>query len=166
MRTRLDLSKFVGEHVGDVKTTKLLKDTGAVPCVKANISTPLLSFESSNDVWGRPANIYNNKYAPGGSTGGDGALLALGERIGIRSNPLPWKSEAEQEILQKGRLRVGFFRTDGVVNLSPACKRALEKAEYEMVKINPLSPYEALQLAYQLLYNDGLKTVYPFSRRG
>ncbi|KAL7791714.1 amidase signature domain-containing protein [Trichoderma afarasin] len=86
MATRLDLSKFVGEHVGDVKTTKLLKDAGAVPCVKTNISTPLLSFESSNDVWGRPTNLYNNKYAPGGSTGGDGALLALGGRIGIGSN--------------------------------------------------------------------------------
>ncbi|KAL7906205.1 amidase [Trichoderma velutinum] len=244
-------SKFAGEIVGDVKTedgvtTKLLKDAGAVPYVKTNIPVTLLSFESSNDVWGRSTNPYNNKYAPGGSTGGEGALLALGGRIGIGSDvagsvrcpahysgvyslkcstgrwmklgastsmpgqdgipsvyspmartlddltyftqsviwmkpwtydysvqPLPWRHEIEQEILQKGRLRVGVFRTDGVVDPSPACKRALEMAEaalrnagHEMVEISPPSPYEALQLASHLLCSDGLKTVHSFFRRG
>lgn len=46
----------------------------------------LLSFESTNDVWGRTTNPHNPDYSPGGSTGGEGALLALGGRIGIGSD--------------------------------------------------------------------------------
>lgn len=245
--TTVGYSKFVGDvKAEDGVATKLLKDAGAVPYVKTNIPITLLSFESNNDVWGRSTNPYNNKYTPGGSTGGEGALLALGGRIGIGSDvagsvrcpahysgvyslkcstgrwmklgactsmpgqdgvpavyspmartlddltyftqsiiwmkpwtydysvhPLPWRSEIEQEILQKNRLRVGVFRTDGVVDPSPACKRALAMAEtalrnagHEIVEINPPSSYEALQLASHLLDSDGLKTVQSFFRWG
>ncbi|PHH83286.1 hypothetical protein CDD82_2466 [Ophiocordyceps australis] len=70
----------------DGGTVKLLKELGAVPYVKTNIPITLLSFESANDIWGRSTNPYNSKYTPGGSTGGEGALLALGGRIGIGSD--------------------------------------------------------------------------------
>ena len=56
---------------------------GAVPYVKTALPITLLSFESTNDVWGRCSNPHNKDYSPGGSTGGEGALLALGGRIGI-----------------------------------------------------------------------------------
>lgn len=60
---------------------------GAVPYVKTNLPISLLSFESANDVWGRCTNPHNPKYSPGGSTGGEGALLAFGGgRIGIGSD--------------------------------------------------------------------------------
>jgi Asp-tRNA(Asn)/Glu-tRNA(Gln) amidotransferase A subunit family amidase len=60
---------------------------GAVPFVKTNLPTTLLSFESTNDVWGRCTNPHNSKYSPGGSTGGESALLAFGgSRIGIGSD--------------------------------------------------------------------------------
>lgn len=66
---------------------QLLKEAGAVPFVKTNIPTSLLSFESTNDVWGRTTNPHNSKYSPGGSTGGESALLAFGgSRIGIGSD--------------------------------------------------------------------------------
>lgn len=229
----------------DGTTTRLLKDAGAVPYVKTNVPITLLSFESSNDVWGQSSNPYNNKYTPGGSTGGEGALLALGGRIGIGSDvagsvrcpahfsgvyslkcstgrwlktgmctsmpgqdgvpsvyspmartlddltyftrafiqmrpwtydyschPIPWRSEIEQEYSQR-ILRVGIFRTDGVVDPSPACKRALEmteaalrKAGHEIVEIDPPSPYEALCLASLLLNSDGLETAMSFLRWG
>jgi Asp-tRNA(Asn)/Glu-tRNA(Gln) amidotransferase A subunit family amidase len=70
----------------DGQMVKLLKDAGAVPYVKTNLPITLLSFESTNDVWGRTTNPHNPKYSPGGSTGGEGALLALGGRIGIGSD--------------------------------------------------------------------------------
>ena len=55
--------------------------------MKTNLPTTLLSFESSNDVWGRSTNPHNAEYTPGGSTGGEGALLAFGgSRIGIGSD--------------------------------------------------------------------------------
>ena len=58
-----------------------------MPYVKTNLPTTLLSFESSNDVWGRCLNPHNTKYSPGGSTGGESALLAFGGgRIGIGSD--------------------------------------------------------------------------------
>lgn len=71
----------------DGAMVKILKDAGAVPFVKTNLPTTLLSFESTNDVWGRCTNPHNNKYSPGGSTGGEAALLAFGgSRIGIGSD--------------------------------------------------------------------------------
>jgi Asp-tRNA(Asn)/Glu-tRNA(Gln) amidotransferase A subunit family amidase len=66
---------------------KLLKKAGAIPHAKTALPITLLSFESTNDVWGVAKNPHNTKYSPGGSTGGEGALLALnGSRIGIGSD--------------------------------------------------------------------------------
>lgn len=72
---------------GDGIIAQLLKEAGAIPYVKTNLPTSLLSFESTNDVWGRCTNPHNSKYSPGGSTGGESALLAFGgSRIGIGSD--------------------------------------------------------------------------------
>ncbi|KAI4118994.1 MAG: hypothetical protein LQ345_001025 [Seirophora villosa] len=71
----------------DGATVRILKDAGAIPYVKTNLPITLLSFESANDVWGRTTNPHNSKYSPGGSTGGESALLAYGGgRIGIGSD--------------------------------------------------------------------------------
>lgn len=52
--------------------------------LKTNIPITLLAFESSNDVWGRTTNPHNKNFSPGGSTGGEAALLAYGgSRLGI-----------------------------------------------------------------------------------
>lgn len=68
----------------DGTTVQLLKQAGVVPYVKTALPITLLSFESTNDVWGRCKNPHNDKYSPGGSSGGEGALLAAGgSRIGI-----------------------------------------------------------------------------------
>lgn len=51
---------------------------------KTNIPITLLAFESANDVWGRTTNPHHKDFAPGGSTGGEAALLAYGgSRLGI-----------------------------------------------------------------------------------
>ena len=69
----------------DAPLIRLLRDAGAiVPFVKTNVPITLLAFESTNDVFGRTANPHNYAYSPGGSSGGEAALLALrGSRIGI-----------------------------------------------------------------------------------
>ncbi|KAI0881291.1 amidase [Annulohypoxylon maeteangense] len=80
-------SSYVGNKpTHDGGHVRLLKDAGAIPYVKTNMPITLLSFESTNDVWGRCTNPHNNKYSPGGSTGGEAALLALGGRIGVGSD--------------------------------------------------------------------------------
>lgn len=74
-------------YAKDGSMVRLLKDAGAIPFVKTNLPVTLLSFESTNDVWGRTTNPHNDKYSPGGSTGGESALLAFGgSRIGIGSD--------------------------------------------------------------------------------
>lgn len=60
---------------------------GAIPFVKTNIPQTMFAFECSNPVWGRTTNPHNDKYTSGGSTGGEGALLAMdGSVIGIGSD--------------------------------------------------------------------------------
>ncbi|KAI9171809.1 Acetamidase-like protein [Paramyrothecium foliicola] len=245
--TSVGYSRNVGNATPhDGPMARLLKDAGAVPYVKTNIPITLLSFESANDLWGRSTNPYNSKYTPGGSTGGEGALLALGGRIGVGSDvagsvrcpahfsgiyslrcsigrwpktgiqtsmpgqegvqsvfspmtrtlndltyftrsvlqmqpwkydfschPLEWRSEVEKEYLGKPSLKVGIMRTDGVVDPSPACRRALEMTEaalrragHEIVEVDPPSPYEGLVIASQLLNSDGVAMSKSFFRWG
>jgi Asp-tRNA(Asn)/Glu-tRNA(Gln) amidotransferase A subunit family amidase len=239
-------SSFVGNKVpDDGPMVRLLKDAGAVPYVKTNVPITLLSFESANDVWGRSTNPHNAKYSPGGSTGGEAALLALGGRIGIGSDvagsvrvpahfsgiyslrcstgrwpkagtrtsmpgqegipsvcspmartmddllyftrsvirmepwkydytvhPLAWRDAMEHEFGGK-MLKVGIMRTDGVVDPSPACTRALQMVEgalrnqgHQVVEVDPPSPLEALRLGSRLLNADGCQMFRSFFSRG
>lgn len=231
----------------DGTMVRLLKDAGAIPYVKTNLPVTLLSFESTNDVWGRCTNPHNSKYSPGGSTGGESALMAAGGgRIGIGSDvagsvrapahfsgiyslrcstgrwpkngmvtsmpgqegipsvfspmsrtledlsyftksmigmkpwkydhsvhPITWRGETAKEYAEKKKFRVGVLRTDGVVDPSPACVRAidevvkaLKKEGHEVIDVEPPSPYEALCIASQLLNADGCKTFKSFFRTG
>ncbi|KAK4129223.1 amidase signature enzyme [Parathielavia appendiculata] len=240
-------NKSMGQRDGPM--VRMLKDAGAVPYVKTNLPITLLSFESTNEVWGRCVNPHKEGYSPGGSTGGEAALLAMGGRIGIGSDvagsvrvpahwsgcysircstgrwpkagiatsmpgqegvpsvyspmartlgdltyftkvvlgemrpwrydytvhPLPWRGEMEREFGDVGRkLRVGVLRTDGVVEPSPACKRALGMAEEalkrqgcEMVEMDGAPDmYEGLRLASLLLNADGCQMFESFRRFG
>ncbi|TFK41766.1 amidase signature domain-containing protein [Crucibulum laeve] len=78
-------SAWVGKPaLKDSAIIRLLRDAGAVPFVKTNIPITLLSFESFSDVFGRTLNPHKHTHSPGGSTGGEAALLAYGgSRIGI-----------------------------------------------------------------------------------
>ncbi|KAF1816588.1 amidase signature enzyme [Eremomyces bilateralis CBS 781.70] len=234
----------------DGPMVRLLRDAGAVPFVKTNLPTTLLSFESSNDVWGRTRNPHNPAYSPGGSTGGESALLAAGgSRIGIGSDvagsvripahwsgcyslrcstgrwpkmgnrtsmpgqegvpsvfspmtrtlgdlryftkavvgmkpwtydhsahPIEWREDVVEEFAAK-KLRIGVMRSDGVVDPSPACARALSiaatalsDAGHSVIDIppppSPISPYDGLVLASQLLNSDGCATFLSFLRTG
>ncbi|KAL3479055.1 amidase signature domain-containing protein [Aspergillus californicus] len=83
----LGYSRLAGEPCAeDGPMVKLLKDAGAVPYAKTALPVTLLSFESASALWGPCLNPHVPQYSPGGSTGGEGALLALGGRIGIGSD--------------------------------------------------------------------------------
>ncbi|KAL9124914.1 MAG: hypothetical protein Q9217_005807 [Psora testacea] len=231
----------------DGTLVKILKAAGAVPYVKTNLPITLLSLESSNDVWGRCLNPHNISYSPGGSTGGESALLASGGgRIGIGSDvagsvrvpahfagiyslrcstgrwpkmgintsmpgqegvpsvvspmartlgdlvyfsrsvigmrcwrwdhtvhPIEWRDEVVHEMKEKKNLKIGVLRTDGVVNPSPACARALERTVsamhsqgHDCIDISPPSPYLALQIASNLISSDGCRTFLSYFRSG
>lgn len=86
--TSLGYSSRAGKPADeDGPIVKLLKRAGAIPHVKTALPITLLSFESSNDLWGLCRNPHNPLFSPGGSTGGEAALLALnGSRIGVGSD--------------------------------------------------------------------------------
>lgn len=66
---------------------KLLRGAGAVPYVKTNVPITMMAIEGYNDLFGRTTNWHNPNYAPGGSSQGEGALIASGgSRIGIGSD--------------------------------------------------------------------------------
>ncbi|KAG5646712.1 hypothetical protein DXG03_002394 [Asterophora parasitica] len=174
-------SAWVGKPMQkDSCLVRLLRDAGAVPYVKTNVPITLMSGESFNDVFGRSTNPHSKAYTPGGSSGGEGALLAFGgSRIGIGtdvggsvripahfSGVMPWTPYSGL-----GRTRWGVIWDDGVVAPSPACKRALETVvealrkdpNNEIINITPPSPYEGLKIASQLLIADGCTHVSQFT---
>lgn len=70
----------------NVRENERLIIVGAVPYAKTALPITLLSFESANGLWGPCLNPHVPGYSPGGSTGGESALLAQGGRIGIGSD--------------------------------------------------------------------------------
>ncbi|KAK9466951.1 amidase signature domain-containing protein [Lipomyces arxii] len=76
---------WIGEPDKENSTiVDLLLKAGAVFFVKTNIPTSLMAAETRNCVFGQTVNAYNRTLAPGGSSGGEGAILSMkGAPIGI-----------------------------------------------------------------------------------
>ncbi|KIK70774.1 hypothetical protein GYMLUDRAFT_254100 [Collybiopsis luxurians FD-317 M1] len=67
--------------------TDILEEAGAVPFVKTNIPQTLMWPETFNHVFGRTSNPYNLSLTSGGSSGGEGALVAMrGSPLGVGSD--------------------------------------------------------------------------------
>lgn len=88
-------------------------------------------------------------------------------------HPIAWRDDVTKEYEEKKKFRIGVLRTDGVVDPSPACARAvdevvaaLKKEGHEIVDVDPPAPYEALYIASQLLNADGCRTYKSFFRTG
>jgi amidase len=68
----------------DSVLVKLLRQAGAVFYVKTSVPQTLMIGETVNNIIGRTVNPYNTNLSPGGSSGGEGALIALrGSVLGI-----------------------------------------------------------------------------------
>ena len=62
----------------------MVKELGAIPFCKTNIPQTCLSYDCSNPIFGATKNFLDPKRSPGGSSGGEAALLAgRGSIIGI-----------------------------------------------------------------------------------
>ncbi|KAF7715773.1 Uncharacterized protein PECH_006218 [Penicillium ucsense] len=62
----------------------LLLDLGAVLYVKTNVPQTLMTADSENNVFGRTLNPHNTSLTAGGSSGGEGALVAFrGSILGV-----------------------------------------------------------------------------------
>ncbi|KAI0762463.1 amidase signature domain-containing protein [Fomes fomentarius] len=68
----------------DSVLAEVLYECGAVPFVRTNVPQTLQWGETYNHVFGRTTNPYNRYMTSGGSSGGEGALLALrGSPLGV-----------------------------------------------------------------------------------
>ncbi|NXP56448.1 VDHAP protein, partial [Heliornis fulica] len=66
---------------------KVLKKQGAIPFAMTNVPQSLFNYDCSNSIFGQTLNPFNHQKSPGGSSGGEGALIAGGGSIlGIGSD--------------------------------------------------------------------------------
>ncbi|KAJ6621105.1 general amidase [Mycena sp. CBHHK59/15] len=79
---------WIGQHAEKNATlVDILESLGAVPFVKTNIPQTLMWPETFNHVFGRTSNPHNLSLTSGGSSGGEGALVALkGSPLGVGSD--------------------------------------------------------------------------------
>lgn len=68
----------------DAQLVEVLRNAGAIMYCKTNNPQCMMTLDTVNNIYGRTVNPWNNKIGPGGSSGGEGALLAMhGSPLGI-----------------------------------------------------------------------------------
>nr|XP_023663174.1 fatty-acid amide hydrolase 1 [Paramormyrops kingsleyae] len=75
------ISKLDQPATADSVLVQVLKRQGAVPFVKTNVPQGLLNYDCSNPIYGQTLNPCNLQKTSGGSSGGEGALIAGGGSI-------------------------------------------------------------------------------------
>ncbi|KAF4111834.1 fatty-acid amide hydrolase 1 [Onychostoma macrolepis] len=75
------VSKLDQPEPGDSVVVTVLKKHGAIPFIKTNIPQSLLNYDCSNPIYGQTLNPCNLQKTPGGSSGGEGALIGGGGSI-------------------------------------------------------------------------------------
>lgn len=53
------------------------KNAGMIPFVQTNVAQFGSTIETGNNLWGRSLNPWNKLRSTGGSTGGEGGMIAL-----------------------------------------------------------------------------------------
>ncbi|TFK29470.1 general amidase [Coprinopsis marcescibilis] len=113
----------------------ILESLGAVFYVKTNVAQTLMWVETYNHIFGRTVNPHNRSLTSGGSSGGEGALVAmLGSPLGIGS-----------DVGGSIRIPAGFC---GVYGLRPSysrvpysnCRNSLEGQDSVLSVMGPIAP--------------------------
>lgn len=53
-----------------------MKDSGLIPFIKTNVPQFCMTFETTNNLWGTTLNPWDKTKSPGGSSGGEGAIIS------------------------------------------------------------------------------------------
>uniref|UniRef100_W5M8Y6 Fatty-acid amide hydrolase 1 n=1 Tax=Lepisosteus oculatus TaxID=7918 RepID=W5M8Y6_LEPOC len=75
------VQKLEHPEVQDSVVVQVLKKQGAIPFVKTNVPQGLLNYDCSNPIFEQTLNPCNLHKTPGGSSGGEGALIGAGGSI-------------------------------------------------------------------------------------
>jgi Asp-tRNA(Asn)/Glu-tRNA(Gln) amidotransferase A subunit family amidase len=149
---------------------KLLKRAGAIPHAKTALPITLLSFESTNSLWGIAKNPHNTKYSPGGSTGGEGALLALnGSRIGIGSDvagsvraPAAWSGifslRCSTGRWPKMGMNTSMPGQEGIPSVFSPMARTLDDLTYFAKSLIGMKPWEVDYTVHPIPWRDEVYT--------
>ncbi|KAG0695939.1 general amidase [Suillus ampliporus] len=88
LETTVGYVSWIGQYADkNAVLVDVLIECGAVPFVRTNIPQTLMFPESFNNIFGRTTNPYNRSLTSGGSSGGEGALIALkGSPLGVGSD--------------------------------------------------------------------------------
>eukprot|EP01094_Clydonella_sp_ATCC50884_P012610 TRINITY_DN2285_c0_g1_i1.p1 TRINITY_DN2285_c0_g1~~TRINITY_DN2285_c0_g1_i1.p1 ORF type:complete len:608 (-),score=159.66 TRINITY_DN2285_c0_g1_i1:189-1988(-) len=123
--------------VDDAVSVKVLRNAGAIPFTKTNVHQLVMGYECSNPVYGTCKNPWDPTRTPGGSSGGDAALIAAhGAPFGIGTDiggslrmpahftGLFTLKPTGNQISMKGCV-TGVPGQEGIVsNLAPICRSA------------------------------------------
>jgi len=107
----------------DCLLVSILRKQGAIPLCTGNIMQLMMLPESDNRIWGRVDNPWDRSRVAGGSSGGDGALVAL------RCVPLALGSDVA------GSIRIPAASC-GVVGFKPTSRRMSPKGNERPRKNN------------------------------
>lgn len=131
----------------DATLVKRLRAAGAIPFCKTNLPDLLFAYESDNLIYGRTNNPYDLERTPGGSSGGESALIAA------CGSPLGLGSDAAGSV----RLPAHFC---GITSIKPTTGRLPRTGHVppaggwvaEVWQIGPMARYvEDLKLAMEIL---------------
>jgi amidase len=74
----IGMAAFANEPLQpDTLLVTILRDLGAIFYVKTNVPVAMMMMETDNNVWGETRNPLHKGLSPGGSSGGESALIAL-----------------------------------------------------------------------------------------
>ncbi|KAI0361660.1 general amidase [Trametes cingulata] len=88
LETTMGYAAWIGKVADDdAVLVKLLVRAGAVLFVRTNVPQTLMWGETNNNVFGRTLNPFNRRLTPGGSSGGESALISMhGSPLGVGSD--------------------------------------------------------------------------------
>jgi len=69
-------SRCLHPETEDAALIEILKNNGAIPFVKSSGPQMMMTIETTNNIWGRAKNPWNPERTVGGSSGGEGGLIA------------------------------------------------------------------------------------------
>lgn len=119
------------------KATDLVIQAGAIPLLVSNTPEYCYSWESFNLVTGRTLNPYDQRRTPGGSSGGEGALLGAGASlIGIGSD---LAGSIRVPALNNGVF--GHKPTNGLISVEGHMPHVDDEQILNMIVIGPMTRY-------------------------
>ncbi|KAJ8456762.1 hypothetical protein ONZ45_g18587 [Pleurotus djamor] len=134
LESSIGFTAYLGDYAAkNAPIIEILLELGAVPFVKTNIPQTLVWAETFNYVFGRTVNPHNRNLTSGGSSGGEGALIAM------RGSPLGVGSDIGGSV----RIPAGFC---GLYGLRPSyhripiggCRGVMEGQESVVPVLGPL----------------------------